>query len=105
MMRRGPLVALGIAALALAGCGSSGPKRTVDAQAEALRFFPADAPLVALLDTAPGAAPERAAMAAELAGFGPWESIRSAIEVRLAAAGITVGDLAALLQFRQHRAR
>jgi hypothetical protein len=97
-MRRGLLAALGIAALALAGCGSSGPKRTVDARAEALRFFPADAPLVALLDTAPGAAPERAAMAAGLAGFGPWESIRPAIEARLDAAGITVGELATLLR-------
>ena len=98
MRRGGLLAALGIAALALAGCGSSGPKRTVDARAEALRFFPADAPLVALLDTAPETAPERAAMAAQLAGFGPWESIRSAIEARLAGSGITVDGLAALLR-------
>ena len=89
---------LGIAALALAGCGSSGPKRTVDARAEALRFFPANAPLVALLDTAPEIAPERAALAAELAGFGPWESIRSSFLARLSAAGLPLGGLAALLR-------
>jgi hypothetical protein len=97
-MRRGLLAALGIVALALAGCGSSGPKRTVDAQAEALRFFPAGTPLVALLGTAPESAPQRAAMAAALAGFPPWESIHSAFLARLSAAGLPVGGLAALLR-------
>jgi hypothetical protein len=98
MRRPALLAALAIAALTLAGCGSSGPKRTVDARAEALRFFPADAPLVALLDTAPEIAPERSAMAAELAGFAPWESIRSSFLARLSAAGLPLSGLAALVR-------
>ena len=98
MRRPALLAALGIAVLTLAGCGSSGPKRTVDARAEALRFFPANAPLVALLETAPELAPERSAMAAELAGFGPWESIRSSFLARLSAAGLPLGGLAALVR-------
>ncbi len=98
-MRRGALLAvLGIGALALAGCGSSGPKRTVDARAEALRFFPSDAPLVALLDTAPELGPQRAALAAEFAGIPAWDSIRSSLLGRLSAAGLPLGGLAALLR-------
>ena len=98
MRRPGLLAALGIAALAVAGCGSSGPKRTVDARSEALRFFPADTPLVALLDTTPAIASERAALAADLTGFPPWQSIRSRLLARLATAGIPVGGLASLLR-------
>ena len=89
---------LGIGALALFGCGSSGPKRTVDARAEALRFFPPDAPLVALLDTAPEIGPQRAALAAEVAGLPAWDSIRFSLLGRLSAAGLPLGGLAALLR-------
>ncbi len=98
MRRPGPLVLLAFGAIALAACGSSGPKRTVDARAEALRFFPADTPLVALLDTTPQIAPERTALAGQLSGITPWERIRSGLLARLAAAGIPAGALASLLR-------
>src|SRR3954454_11244069 len=48
---------LAVAATALLGaCGSSTgqPKRTADARKEALRFFAADTPFVALVDPSPG---------------------------------------------------
>ena len=98
MRLRSMLALLGIGVIVLAGCGSSGPKRTVDARAEALRFFPADAPFVALLDTAPELAPRRAALASELAGLPLWEKIRSGFRARLDAAGLPVGSLALLVR-------
>ncbi len=98
MPLRSLLALLVIGVIVLAGCGSSGPKRTVDARAEALRFFPADAPLVALLDTAPEIAPRRAALAAELTGLPLWEKIRSSFRARLEAAGLPVGGLALLVR-------
>jgi hypothetical protein len=53
MRRSAPLPLALAAALLLAGCGGDGddPKRAVDARTEALHFFPADQPFVALLDT------------------------------------------------------
>jgi hypothetical protein len=100
MRRPGSLAAFGMAALALAlaGCGSSGPKRTVDARAEALRFFPADAPLVALVDTSPTLLPAREALAADVAGLTPWEAIRSQFLARLSTARIPVAGLDSLLR-------
>jgi hypothetical protein len=53
MLRTAPLYLAIAALLALAGCGDDPdePKRAVDARTEALHFFPADQPFVALLDT------------------------------------------------------
>ena len=53
MRRPGALLLALVAAAVAAGCGSddSEPKRAVDARTEAIHFFPADQPFLALLDT------------------------------------------------------
>lgn len=92
---RKPVLAgiIALAALALAGCGSSGPKRTVDARAEALRFFAAGTPLVALLATGPDSAASRAELGAAVATVPAWAGIRDGVLARLAAAGISISRL------------
>ena len=97
MRRSGSLAVVVLAVVVLVGCGSSGPKRTVDARAEALRFFPADAPLVALLDTGPSLASARAALGGAVAGVPAWEAIRADALARLGSAGVPLTGLEALL--------
>lgn len=98
-MRRGLTAAL-LATLVLCspGCDSDEPKRAVDARVEALRFFPRDEPLVALLDTGPKAAHRRAALGGALAGLPFWESLRATALERLAAAGIDIERLVRILR-------
>jgi hypothetical protein len=69
MRRSAPLHLALTAALAIAGCGggSDDPKRAVDARTEALHFFPADQPFVALLDTS---TPNRRALARTVRALG-----------------------------------
>jgi hypothetical protein len=91
MSRRLP--ALLLLTLAVAGCGGSEAKRSVDARVEALRFFAADAPLVALLDTGAEAKDERAALGAGLAGLPVWDSLRRRVARSLEAVGMAPGRL------------
>ena len=93
MRRPGTLLLALAAALLAPACGSDSdePKRAVDARTEVLHFFPADQPLVALLDTstpdrvelarsvrAISAAPALAAFATGAAGYVE----RSGLELR-----------------------
>jgi hypothetical protein len=92
-------LALLLAAIALASCGESGPKRAVDARTEVLRFFAVDAPVVAELQpdpTAPVAALNRAAD-----GAATWRKLRSLVLGPLHAAGLGRAQLARLVRPRE----
>lgn len=91
MSRRLP--ALLLLSLAVAGCGGSEAKRSVDARVEALRFFGTDAPLVALLETGPGAAADRAELAGSLSRLPVWNSLRGQMTRVLDAAGLAPARL------------
>ena len=100
MRRCACLCGLLILAVPLAtGCGgSSDAKRAVDARAEAMRFFPATAPLVALLDTNDAVAEERSALVGSLSGVPVWSSLRANAALRLHDAGIDPARMVALLR-------
>lgn len=100
MRRPGSLAAIVLAVVMLGGCGSSGPKRAVDARTEALRFFPAGAALVVLLDTGPEDAASRGELGAAFAALPAWEAIRSTAVARLRDAGISDANLRSLLDNR-----
>ncbi|HZB86620.1 MAG TPA: hypothetical protein VE289_08670 [Gaiellaceae bacterium] len=75
MRKSAPLHLALIAALAIAGCGGSDdPKRAVDARTEALHFFPADQPFVALLDTSTPDRPALGRAVRALRGAGTLEA-------------------------------
>ena len=98
-MRRGVATCLLLAfALIGGGCGADEPKRAVDARVEALRFFPRNEPLVAMLETGPKEADRRTALAGAAAGVPLWDSLRRAGLERLTAAGIDLNELARILR-------
>jgi hypothetical protein len=88
-----------LAAAALIGCGTSGPKRSVDARTEALRFFAVDAPVVAVLRPEPWSAVLALNNAA--ASNPAWMRMREAVLGPLVAAGVSPAELAKILQSGQ----
>jgi hypothetical protein len=86
-------------ALLIAGCGETGPKRSVDARTEALRFVAVDAPVVAVLRTNPWASV--LALNDAATGIPAWMDLRTRVLGPLLAAGISPAELAKLLQTGQ----
>ncbi len=81
---------------ALAGCGESGAKRSVDARSEALSFFAKDAPALVLLRTEPPA--DLVAINQVAAGLPAWDRLRAAILAPLHVAGLGSRQLRRLAQ-------
>jgi hypothetical protein len=101
MRAKAAMVALAIllVAAALIGCGTSGPKRSVDARTEALRFFSVDAPVVAVLRPIPW--PALLALN-NAAGSNPaWMQLRDRVLGPLRTAGVSATELAKVLQSGQ----
>jgi hypothetical protein len=73
MLRAGSVLTLAVAAaVVLASCGTSGePKRTLNAQSEAIRFFAPDTPFVALVDPTPNEQGDPAQTISSLADLTP----------------------------------
>jgi hypothetical protein len=99
MRRLAPLSLFLAAALAVAACGGDGddPKRAVDARTEALHFFAADQPFVALLDTS---TPNRLALARTvraLASSPALSAFASGGGAFVGRSGLDLGRLAELL--------
>jgi hypothetical protein len=81
------------------GCGTSGPKRSVDARTEALRFFAVNAPVVAVLRPQPWSA---VLALNDAAGSIPaWMDMREGVLGPLVAAGVSAPELAKILQAGQ----
>jgi hypothetical protein len=89
-------LALLLAAIALASCGESGPKRAVDARTEVLRFFAVDAPVVAELRPNPTAS--IAALNRAGGGVPTWSRLRDLVLGPLHAAGLGRAELARLVK-------
>jgi hypothetical protein len=82
-----------------AGCGTRGPKRSVDARTEALRFFAVNAPVVAVLRPQPWSA---VLALNDAAGSNPaWKQMREGVLGPLLAAGVSAQELAKILQSGQ----
>jgi hypothetical protein len=99
-MRRPAALQLLIAvALALAACGteSDDPKRAVDARTEAIHFFPADQPFVALLDTSGADQAELESAIGALQTAGGLEAFGADAAAHLHEAGIDLQPLLDLL--------
>ena len=92
-----PLAVLFLLAALLSGCGESSVKRSVDAQTEALRFFAADVPRVAILDTDSEAGVSDSAIAS-LSGLAPWGGLWQRTERLLRGSGIPPARLDELLR-------
>jgi hypothetical protein len=86
-------------AASLIGCGTSGPKRSVDARTEALRFFAADAPVVAVLRPQPW--PPVLALNNAAGTSAAWMGLRQGVLGPLLSAGINPPELAKILQAGQ----
>lgn len=84
---------------AIAGCGETGPKRTVDARTEVLRFYAVDAPAVAVLRSNPQSSFER--MDKVAAGLPAWAILRDAVLGPLHAAGLGRARLRRLVRPRE----
>jgi hypothetical protein len=91
-------LAMGLTA-AIAGCGESTPKRAVDARTEVVRFFAADAPVVAVLHPEPQADVVALNRAAE--GTPAWTSLRGMVLGPLHAAGLGRTQIARLVRTNQ----
>jgi hypothetical protein len=92
-----PLAALILLAALLSGCGESSVKRSVDAQTEALRFFAADVPRVAILATDNEAGISDAAIAS-LSGLAPWGGVWKRTDELLRSSGIPPARLDELIR-------
>jgi hypothetical protein len=90
------IVLLALLIAAAAGCGESGPKRSVDARTEALRFFSVDAPVVAVLHPEPFA--QVLALNAAATHVPAWIDLREGVVGPLGAAGISPTQLGQLLR-------
>jgi hypothetical protein len=101
IMRAKAAMALAILVLAAVpiGCGTSGPKRSVDARTEALRFFSVDAPAVAVLRPSPWSAV--LALNDAAAGNPAWTQLRNGVLGPLLTAGVSPPELAKILQAGQ----
>ena len=91
-------LALALATATATGCGTSEPKRAVDARTEVIRFFAVDAPAVALLRPNPPARVAELNRAA--AGIPAWTSLRDGVLEPLHGAGLRRSDLARLARPR-----
>ena len=84
---------------AIAGCGESTPKRAVDARTEVVRFFAADAPVVAVVHPEPMADVVALNRAAD--GTPAWTSVRGMVLGPLHAAGLGRAQIARLVRANQ----
>lgn len=100
MLRPIPAVVIASAlAVGLVACGSSSqePKRTLDARTEAVRFFPAGTPFIALIDPTPADGDNPATVLQQLAGV-PAVAAFARNDVRFAAGQqLDLAQLAPLL--------
>jgi hypothetical protein len=85
-----PVIALSVALLA--GCGTSQTKRAVDSRTEVLRFFPADAQVVALLRTDLSSG-NQLALDRAASGIPVWTRLRARLLRQLDAAGLSLDAL------------
>ncbi len=103
MVRGAPALLVASALLAgLVSCGGSDegglePKRTVDARNEAVRFFPADTPFVALVDPTPGDATDPSQAVASLETVPPITAFLRSEAGFAARQGLGTGQLVPLL--------
>jgi hypothetical protein len=81
---------------AVAGCGESTPKRAVDARTEVVRFFAADAPVVAVVHPEPTA--DVVALNRVAEGTPAWTSVRGMVLGPLHAAGLGRAQIAHLVR-------
>lgn len=88
-----------VLAAAIAGCGESTPKRAVDARTEVVRFFAADAPVVAVVHPEPTADVVALNRAAD--GTPAWTSVRDMVLGPLHAAGLGRAQIAHLVRANQ----
>lgn len=88
--------ALVLGGAVLAGCGEAEPKRSVDARAEVLQFYAADAPVVAVLRPQPVAGVVELDRAAE--SLPVWRTLRRTVRGWLGAAGLGAGELRRLVR-------
>jgi hypothetical protein len=84
---------------AIVGCGESTPKRAVDARTEVVRFFAANAPVVAVLHPEPMADVVALNRAAE--GTPAWTALRNMVLGPLHAAGLGRTQIARLVRTQQ----
>jgi hypothetical protein len=100
MRAKAAMAALAILVVAVpVGCGTSGPKRSVDARTEALRFFAVNAPVVAVLRPQPWSG---VLALNNAAGSNPaWMQMREEVLGPLLAAGVSAPELAKILQSGQ----
>ncbi len=97
MRRRAATIALlALLVAAPAGCGESGPKRSVDARTEALRFYSVDAPVVAVVRPDPFISV--VALNDAAAAIPAWVNLRDRVTGPLGEAGITPTQLGQLLR-------
>lgn len=88
-----------VLAAAIAGCGESTPKRAFDARTEVVRFFAANAPVVAVLRPEPTT--DVVALNRAANGTPAWTSLRGMVLGPLHAAGLGRTQIARLVRTNQ----